>query len=49
MEGSVIKMEKDKWTISCSGHTYVVLEYNEQVVYTYDNDLDIVKIYIEQK
>ena len=40
MEGSVIKMEKEKWTISCSAHTYVVLEYNEQVVYTYDNDCE---------
>lgn len=29
--------KKDEWTIRCSGHNYITLEWNEKFVFCLDN------------
>lgn len=31
--------KKDEWTIRCSGHNYITLEWNEKFVFCLDNDM----------
>ena len=32
-------MENDGFTIKCSGHTYITLEWNEKFIFCLDNDM----------
>ena len=31
--------KKDEWTIRCSGHNYITLEWNEKFIFCLDNDM----------